>query len=119
MYGSEQMLIGSLYTVRGFANTSLSDDSGFYIRNEVGMRRPFSVGGLSGSARPWIGIDYGRASSNNAGVPEGTLSGLSLGVQANLQSGVSLDLFAAAPLSTPDFMTKERARVWVQLGLAL
>jgi hemolysin activation/secretion protein len=119
LYGSEQLLIGSIYTVRGFANTSLSDDNGFYMRNEIGLRRPFSAGGLSGSARPWIGFDYGRALSNNKGVPEGTLTGLALGVQANLTGGVSLDLFAAAPLTKPDFMKREPARVWVQLGLSL
>ena len=67
----------------------------------------------------WIGFDYGKASSNNAGVPEGTLTGLALGVQANLTNGVNLDLFAAAPLTKPDFMTREPARVWIQVGLAL
>ena len=119
LYGSEQMLIGSIYTVRGFANTSLSDDNGFYLRNEISMRRPFSLAGQSGSARPWIGFDYGRALSRNDGVPEGTLTGVALGVQANLISGVSVDLFAAAPWSKPDFMKREPARVWVQVGLSL
>jgi hemolysin activation/secretion protein len=119
LYGSEQMLIGSIYTVRGFVKNSLSDDNGFYVRNEVGMLRPLSLGGLSGSARYWIGLDYGKAMSNNQGVPEGVLTGMALGVQANLISGFNVDLFAAAPLTQPDFMAKEPAQVWVQLGLAL
>ena len=119
LYGSEQLLIGSIYTVRGFATTSLSDDNGFYIRNEIGMRRPFSVGELSGSARPWLGFDYGRVLGNNKGVPEGTLTGMALGVQLNTKRGVNVDLFAAAPLTKPDFMAREPARVWMQVGLAL
>lgn len=119
LYGSEQLLIGSIYTVRGFANTSLSDDNGFYVRNEIGLRRPFSIGDLTGSARPWIGVDFGRALSNNAGVPEGSLSGMALGVQVNLKGGLNLDLFAAAPLSKPDFMTRESPQVWAQVGFSL
>ncbi len=119
LYGSEQLLIGSIYTVRGFANTSLSDDNGFYVRNEIGLRRPFSIGELTGSARPWVGIDFGRALSNVAGVPEGSLSGMALGVQLNLKNGLNLDLFAAAPLTKPDFMKRESPQVWVQAGFSL
>jgi hemolysin activation/secretion protein len=83
------------------------------------MLRPLSLGGLPGSARYWIGLDYGKAMSNNQGVPEGVLTGMALGVQANLISGFNVDLFAAAPLTQPDFMAKEPAQIWVQLGLAL
>ena len=119
LYGSEQLLIGSIYTVRGFANTSLSDDNGFYVRNEIGLRRPFSVGDVTGSARPWIGVDFGRALSNSAGVPEGSLSGIALGVQVNLRNGLNLDLFAAAPLSKPDFLKRESPQLWAQVGFSL
>ena len=119
LYGSEQLLIGSIYTVRGFANTSLSDDNGFYVRNEIGLRRPFSVGEFAGSVRPWVGADFGRALSNVAGVPEGSLCGMALGVQVNLRNGLNLDLFAAAPLTKPDFMQRESPQVWVQAGFSL
>jgi hemolysin activation/secretion protein len=72
-------MIGSLYSVRGFNRSSLSGDHGFFVRNEVGMRRPFDLAGVTGSVRPWLGLDYGRVYSRNEGVPEGALTGLALG----------------------------------------
>lgn len=119
LYGSEQMLIGGIYTVRGFTNSTLSGDHGFYIRNEIGLRRPFSSGDLSGSVRPWIGLDYGDSRSRNRGVPEGTLTGYALGVQVNLKNGLSFDVFSSAPLSKPDSLKRESAQTWLRLSMAL
>ncbi len=119
LYGSEQILIGGIYTVRGFNNTTISGDHGFYIRNEIGLRKPFSIANLSGSVRPWIGLDYGTARNRNPGVQEGELTGMALGLQTNIGSGVSLDVFASKPLSMPSGLTREPAAAWARLSLNL
>lgn len=119
LYGSEQMLIGGIYTVRGFDGSTLSGDHGFFIRNEVGTRRPFEFAGMPGSIRPWIGLDYGISKSRNDGVPEGSLIGAALGVQANFRNGISLDIFAAGPLRTPSALEREGTMVWARLGIAI
>jgi hypothetical protein len=36
LFNSEQMAIGGRYTVRGFAESSISGDSGYYIKNDLG-----------------------------------------------------------------------------------
>lgn len=119
LYGSEQMLIGGIYTVRGFDRSTLSGDHGFFIRNEIGLRQPFEFAGMPGSVRPWIGLDYGLSRSRNAGVPEGALVGAALGVQANFKNGISLDVFAAGPLRTPAALEREGTAVWARLGIAI
>lgn len=119
LYGSEQILIGGIYTVRGFDNTTISGDHGFYIRNEIGLRKPFSIANLSGSVRPWIGLDYGTARNRNPGVQEGELTGLALGIQTNIGSAVSLDLFGSKPLSMPSGLTREPAAIWARMSINL
>jgi hemolysin activation/secretion protein len=119
LYGSEQMLIGGIYTVRGFDKSSLSGDHGAYIRNEIGMRMPFSNGDLRGTLRPWIGLDCGVSGSRNTGVPEGTLTGLALGVQTSIGSAVSFDIFASKPLKLPDALARESTALWARLNINL
>lgn len=119
LYGSEQMLIGSIYTVRGFSNTSLSGDHGFNIRNEIGVRHPFALAGISGSVRSWVGFDYGMVRSRNEGVPEGALTGLALGTQIRTSQRLSLEIFATKPLSKPAEMKFEPTRIWFRIGLAI
>jgi len=119
LYGSEQMLIGGIYTVRGFDKSTLSGDHGFFVRNELGLRKPFEFAGMPGSIRPWIGLDYGLSRSRNEGVPEGTLIGAALGVQANLRNGINLDVFAAGPLRTPSSLERESPALWTRLSIAI
>ncbi|MDI9854618.1 ShlB/FhaC/HecB family hemolysin secretion/activation protein [Comamonas sp. 17RB] len=119
LYGSEQMMIGSLYSVRGFNRSSISGDHGFFVRNEVGMRRPFDLAGVTGSVRPWLGLDYGRVYSRNEGVPEGALTGLALGVQFNLRNGINADIQATKPLSKPNFMQFDPFKVWLRLSASI
>ncbi len=119
LYGSEQLMIGSLYSVRGFHRSSLSGDHGFFVRNEVGMRRPFDVAGIPGSIRPWIGLDYGRVYNRNDGVPEGALTGLALGVQVNFRNGINADIQATKPLSKPDAMQFDPFKIWLRLSASI
>lgn len=77
LYGTEQFLIGSPFSVRGFRKFSISGDSGLWLRNEAAL--PISIGQTQW--RPFVGWDVGRISPD-AGGPGGTLAGLTLGLGA-------------------------------------
>jgi len=82
LYGTEQILIGGPFSVRGFRQTSIAGDSGFYWRNELGMPVPlakiFGDGAPRGTLRPYVAWDYGRI-WGKYGVPGGTLAGSTVG----------------------------------------
>jgi hemolysin activation/secretion protein len=65
LYSSEQMHLGDRFTVRGYAESPISGDSGLYSRNEVNAAMPeFMQGNNSFSQRfnfmRWYGFfDYG------------------------------------------------------------
>ena len=114
LYGTEQIAIGNLYTVRGFRTTVLSGKGGAYVRNDLGM--PLPLARLLGSAapngqiRPYIGYDAGHIAS------AGTLSGWAAGVA--LSAGpATLQIMYARPLSMPSFFTRETG--WLYASLAL
>ena len=61
MYGSEQMLVGGIYSVRGYDKNSLAGDNGIVVRNELAVRVPINAGGnFQCSIRPYLGLDWGR-----------------------------------------------------------
>ena len=37
LYGTDQFSVGGEYTVRGFRNKNISEDNGYYIRNDLSM----------------------------------------------------------------------------------
>ncbi len=104
LYGSEQMSIGSPFTVRGFAETPLSGDHGHYLRNDLSWLKPVALlGAQTLTLRPYLGADYGRVWNRVADVPEGELSSVSVGLGVYL-GPLSLDLLHSHPLSSPGFM---------------
>ncbi|SIT12664.1 ShlB/FhaC/HecB family hemolysin secretion/activation protein [Neptunomonas antarctica] len=115
VYGSEQISIGGLYSVRGFVNNSLSGDDGYYWRNELSVRKPITIGGEVLSARFYAGYDLGEVSSQVDDVPQGRLSGMVVGISTNWR-GASLELINTRPLSLPDTMTKESNQTWFRVA---
>lgn len=119
LYGSEQMSIGGIHSVRGFVKNTLAGDDGFYLRNELALTRPFKLpDGLSGSLRPYLALDHGRVSNRVPGVPEGALTGGAVGLGARLGI-VSLDVFYSRPLDHPATMPREKGETWFRLSVAL
>jgi Hemolysin activation/secretion protein len=59
LYGSEQITLGSYYTVRGFNHYSFSGDRGWYVRNELTTDLP-AVPMLDLTPRPFLAFDGGR-----------------------------------------------------------
>jgi len=118
LYGSEQFLIGSVYTVRGFVNNTLSGDDGYYWRNEIAVRQPLTVGSETLSTRIYVGYDIGEVWSRVDGNPEGRLAGRVVGLSLNWR-GATVDLFNTQPLTLPDTMIKEPSQTWFRVAYSL
>ncbi|KAF1069224.1 MAG: Hemolysin transporter protein ShlB [Pseudomonas citronellolis] len=107
LYGSEQMSIGSPFTVRGFAENPLSGDHGYYLRNDLSWTRSVAlIAGQTFVLRPYLGADYGRVRNRVSDTQDGELSSVSAGVGAYL-GPLSLDLLVAHPIGAPSFMKHE------------
>lgn len=119
LYGSEQIGIGGIYTVRGFVQNNLAGDRGYYWRNDLSLHLPFNLaGGMSGTFRPYIALDHGHVHSQVTGVPNGSLTGAALGFTLGIGKA-SLDLFTAHPVRQPEFMRKEGHSAFLRLNLSL
>jgi hemolysin activation/secretion protein len=115
LYGSEQISIGGIYSVRGFVKNSLSGDDGYYWRNEFSLRKPLTIGNETISARFYAGYDTGEVRNRTANIPEGHLTGMVLGLFANWR-GATWDFFATQPLNLPDNMIKEPCQTWFRVA---
>ena len=118
LYGSEQILIGGIYSVRGFSATSLSGDHGWFSRSELAVRPLLSLAGQALPLRVYAGVDFGAVSNRAAGVPSGRLAGIAAGVSGAWDK-LSFDIFHARPLSRPDFLPREGGRTWLRLALSI
>ncbi len=86
LYGSEQISIGGIYSVRGFYNESIAADDGFYLRNDLSTQIP--VGAFAGyetRLKPYLGLDVGYVRPKIEGNSGGTLAGAAVG--ATLTAG--------------------------------
>jgi hemolysin activation/secretion protein len=104
LYGSEQLTLGSFYTVRGFNRNSLSGDRALYVRNEISTSLPtFSF--LDITPRPFIGFDMGRIEQFKT-ANDAELSGAALGVRF-AGKYVSGELSAAKSIAVPTSIERE------------
>jgi hemolysin activation/secretion protein len=113
LYGSEQILIGGIYSVRGFSENSLSGDDGYYWRNDLSMPLYFDFGA---TLRPYIGLDYGRVSSILDDVPRGSLTGAAVGASLSVNA-LYLDIFASHALDKPSGFSDEGSLVYFRASL--
>ena len=118
LYGSEQILVGGIYSVRGFSATNLSGDNGWFSRNELALRPILSLAGRALPLRVYAGVDLGAVSNRAAGAPSGRISGVAAGV-SGAWDRLSFDIFHAKPLSRPDFLPREGGRTWLRLALSI
>lgn len=118
LYGSEQVLIGGIYSIRGFRNNTPSGDHGWTSRNEVAMQPSLSLGPVTLPVRFYLGLDAGGVSNRAPGVPGGRLVGMAVGLSTSW-AGVFIDLFNARRLSQPDFLPPEASQTWLRLTLTL
>lgn len=115
LYGSEQLLIGGIYTVRGFVDNTLSGDSGYYWRNDLAVQPQFTLAGETIGSRLYIGVDYGEVSSRAAEVPEGHMSGWGFGAQLHWRA-FTAEAFNTRAISLPNSMNREGSQTWARLS---
>ena len=119
LYGSEQFSIGGVYSVRGFRDSTLVSDDGFYVRNQLSLtHRQGPVLGQDTAIRPYLGLDVGRVYSDTDGALDGTLAGAAAG--ASLFFGPAfIDIFAARRLAAPDGLENEGLMVFGRFSVRL
>lgn len=115
LFGSEQISIGGLYSVRGFYETTLSGDHGYYWRNELSLPHTFVVDQYAIPSRFYVGFDMGKVFNRIGDIPEGRLTGMVLGVSGSWKK-FSWDVFNARPLSVPNTLIKESSETWFRLS---
>lgn len=100
LYGSEQMSVGGMHTVRGFDGTSVSGERGAYWRNDVSITfAPAAdpqVARLFGRLQTYVAIDTGHIDGRE-GQTTGTLVGMVIGVRA-VGGKIGLDIAYGEPL---------------------
>ncbi|MDH0864650.1 ShlB/FhaC/HecB family hemolysin secretion/activation protein [Mitsuaria sp. GD03876] len=96
----DRFSIGGRYTVRGFgSDASLSADNGLLWRNEAEL--PLSAPRQAPAVSMYLGVDAGLVGGHGADRLAGRhLTGAVIGSRVRAQ-GVSLDVFAGAPLWQP------------------
>ena len=118
LYGSEKMLIGGIYTVRGFVNNTLAGDRGYYVRNELSMRDNLVLGDEAVAMRYFVGFDFGQVRNNVVDAPSGHLSGFAFGFSTSWR-GATLEIFNTRPLDFPNTFTREAPQTWVRFNYAI
>ncbi len=119
LYGSEALLIGGPYTVRGFSSNSLSGESGYYLRNEITLPVKISpIAGFASSLRVYMGLDHGRVINNSINVPEGSLTGAAIGVTLSIAS-LNIDVYTSRALNNPSYMPDESYISYFRLAMAI
>lgn len=118
LYGSEQLLIGSLYTVRGFLRNTISGEKGYFWRNELSMRFPVNLGETPIAGRAFLAYDLGEATSRAPGTPSGRLTGCAFGFSVAWK-GATWEWFHARPLSGPAWMNLESPQTWFRVSFAM
>jgi len=98
LYGSEQITLGSYYTVRGFNRNSLSGDRGWYVRNELSTDLP-QIPFIDATPRPFLAFDGGRIEGFKTTI-DANMTGVAGGLRLAGKHFTG-ELSAAKSLSTP------------------
>ena len=106
LFSSEQMLIGSSSSVRGFKDHSFSASRGAYWQNEFSklIERNTAWGRLK--VRPYIALDIGRVHSRFDGEQSGTLAGSVVGLNLDVKN-LALELSFAKGLDNHSDLQSE------------
>lgn len=110
LFATEEISMGGVYSVRGFNDTGLSGNTGFYLRNELSPTFTFGKVNIS----PYIALDYGYVEENKNNV-YGTILGGTIGSRI-VWNGINFDIFYSTPLKDSEF-TKEDSSSFVGLNI--
>ena len=112
LFSSEQISVGGPYSVRGFNGTSLSGNSGYYIRNELG----YSAKTDWFNYDPYVGLDYGFI-KKSSDASHGDITGGVIGTRFRKRFAY-LDLFYSFPINDAHF-TKDESSNFFGFNLSL
>lgn len=118
LYGSQQLLLGGVGTVRGSRVNTLSGDNGYLWRNEFSLPWQQGIGGMGLRGRVYAAYDFGKVTNRASGVPSGSMSGVTAGATVFWKTA-SLDLFAARATHLPDAFQHEGTQYGVRLSFSL
>jgi hemolysin activation/secretion protein len=110
LYGTEEISMGGVYSVRGFNDTGLSGNTGFYFRNELSPTYTFDNVNIS----PYLAFDYGYVQEDEHNI-YGSIVGGVIGSRIAWKN-INFDIFYSAPLKDSDF-TKEDSASFVGLNM--
>ena len=120
LFGSEQVSIGSLYTVRGYKNSSIAASSGAYWRNTLTFPfQPKWGGKLVKQLNPFIAFDIGtiRDRSQRYSDDQYTqLMGWTSGIQVSGKH-YSINLSYARPHNVPNWLAVSQEQWHFNLSL--
>ncbi len=117
LYGAHQFSVGGLYSVRGFRNSSLAGDRGYYWRNELGLPMRTRWLGQSLGLRPFIGFDTGEVLDHYQR-EGGHLAGAALGLDVNHRH-LRLRILGTKPVSMPARLRDEDYEVFATITLLI
>ena len=99
LYGSEQISLGGMSTVRGFQEGVLAGDSGYLARSELRLPRMTDITLAGGRPIPYVHIDHGTAWLAQA--ERKRLAGAGIGVRW-AGSGAVCEAVASHAIAGPD-----------------
>lgn len=111
LYGSEQLSLGGLGSVRGLSYALLSGNNAVLLRNEFTYQAPPVANELwakqLGAFEPYVAVDWGRVfSQSKLGVEGGDLLGGSIGLRTR-GGRVNLDIAWSDILAHPSSVSKK------------
>ncbi len=107
LFGTQQIYLGGMSSVRGFTEGGIAGDSGFYLRNELAWQNAPAWDGAR--IEPYVFLDGGKAHLNALGGWP-TLAGTGIGVRAQgryRQQAISGELLLGQALIQPCSLGKK------------
>jgi len=117
LYGSQQIQIGGIGSVRGFMRNSIAGDRGYYWRNELAWPWQTSFAGESWRGRLYAAYDTGSVRGIASGTASGQLAGATVGLAAQWR-GAALELYNSRPVDVPATWTREAPQTWFRVSYA-
>ncbi len=121
LYSAERISIGSLYTVRGFHDDSLSGDIGAYVRNELALTMPNisekspATAKILGNVQFYAGYDAGVIRYDKKEAEEqGSLQGAVIGFRTS-GGNLIMNFSVARGLDAPSFIDKEEVEFYTSI----
>lgn len=116
LFGSEQIFVGGMSSVRGFRESGVSGDRGAYSRNEIVWANAPALAGVR--MEPYVFLDTGITELIAEGHTR-RLSGIGLGTRLQYQSGKhawSSELTLGRPVQQPGFLSRKETLLLATLN---